>query len=376
MKSICFICTTPYVVNAFLLGHLQHLADEYDVTLCTNLNAYPLADTIDPRIHILHIPIARKISIPHDLITLFYLLRILWSQDFFAIQSQTPKAGLLGMIAGFICRVPNRLHIFTGQVWATQTGLKRKILIAMERLIANLATNVFTDGQSQCALLEDALSLKPKSVCVLGQGTVSGVDVKRFCPKPDQPMRIRKDLNISKNSFVILFIARLNHDKGAFDIIRAFNRVLSQNTSASLWVVGPDEEDLTQTLQEIAGRANRSIRWIGPTSQPESFMSEANIVVLPSYREGFCMVLAEAAASGLPVVAYDIDGMKDAVIHKTTGLLVPVGNVENFADAILEIANDKTRAKAMGTNARQRICNNFTKDAISAAWLEYYRSLN
>jgi len=87
MKSICFICTTPYVVNTFLLGHLQHLADEYDVTLCTNLGAYPLADTIDPRIHI---PIARKISIPHDLITLFYLLKILWSQNFFAIQSQKP----------------------------------------------------------------------------------------------------------------------------------------------------------------------------------------------------------------------------------------------------------------------------------------------
>lgn len=375
MKSICFVTTSPYAVNFFVLGHLRELAERYRVTVCTNLAAYPLTADLDPRIAVIDLPIARKIAPWSDLAALFRLLAIFYHSDFDAVHSLTPKAGLLAMAAAMFCRVPLRVHVFTGQVWATAGGLKRAVLKAMDRLTVAFSTTVFSDSSSQSRLIERELRLAPGRVGVFGKGSVSGVDVTRFRPDATRRRQVRAELSTTDTDFVFLFVGRLARDKGVFDLIAAFRELRARRDDVVLWVVGPDEENRQDELKACAGDAEPWIRWVGATFTPEIQMAAADLLVLPSYREGFGLVVVEAAACGVPAVAYRIDGVVDAVIDGETGELVSPGDVIMLGLRMAALAADPVRARTLGAAARQRVARDFTAAAVTRAWVGFYEKM-
>lgn len=375
MKSICFVTTSPYAINFFVIGHLRALADRYHVTVCTNLAAYPLSLDLDPRIAVIDLPIARKIAPLHDLNALVRLIAIFRRGGFDAVHSLTPKAGLLAMAAAMLCRVPHRIHVFTGQVWATARGFKRSLLKAMDRLIVGCSTAVFSDSESQSRLLERELRLARGRVGVLGKGSVSGVDVDRFRPDVERRRRMRDELGVGDRDFVFLFVGRLVRDKGVFDLVTAFRKVRAQRDDVTLWMVGPDEESRLEELKALAGDAEPAIRWIGATFMPESYMAAADLLVLPSYREGFGLVVVEAAACGVPALAYRIDGIVDAVVEGETGDLVSVGDAAALGMRMAALAAEPEQVGKLGSAARLRVAREFTAIAVTGAWVEFYEKI-
>jgi len=372
VKSICFVATSPFAVNAFLLGHLRMLSQHFEITLCVNTSEYPLSRDIDERVHVLHVPIERKISPLKDLSALLRLMAIFRRSNFEVVHSLTPKGGVLAMLAGFLCRIPNRIHTFTGQVWVTRTGAMRWLLKFMDRIIVTLASVVFSDSVSQSRFLEKELGLAAGTVGILGGGSIAGVDIERFRPDGDGRRKVRQHLKVEHDSFVLLFVGRIARDKGVFDLVNAFRQLCRNRANLSLWMVGPDEQDLVAELKSLAGDAAASIRWVGPTTAPEAYMAGADFLVLPSYREGFGLVIVEAAGCELPTLAYQIDGVVDAVESGITGVLVPARDVEALMRQMEFMADHPGYARKLGLAARRRVVERFTATAINKAWLNFY----
>lgn len=373
MKSICFVLTTPFAVNAFLLGHLRALAGTYRVSLCVNVDVYPLSPALDSRVRVLNIGIHRKMSPLGDLQTLWRLIRLFRQERFDAVHSMTPKAGLLAMLAALVARIPRRYHTFTGQIWANRTGAKRAFFKLIDRLIARSATRVFADSASQCLFLRTEAVGAEGGVSVLGAGSVCGVDAGRFRPDPAMRSATRNMLAVSEDACVLLFVGRLASEKGVYDLIQSFTLLAEKHARAALWLVGPDEEGLSSGLKALVSECADRVRWIGPSFEPERYMASADFLVLPSYREGFGMVVVEAAACGIPSVAYRIDGVTDAVLEGETGVLVPKGNVDALLSAMERMLEDPVFCRTLGEQAQVRARRDFSDTAVIAAWTDFYR---
>ncbi|NGZ95862.1 MAG: glycosyltransferase [Nitrospira sp. WS110] len=375
MRSICFVATTPFVVNAFLLTHLKALADFYSVTLCVNCSVYPLSDQIDPRIRVVDLKIVREVAPWRDLRAFLFLLSLFRTEKFSAVHSITPKAGLLAMLAARLARIRFRHHTFTGQVWANKGGITRYMLKTFDRLIVQLASKVFTDSPSQCRFLEKERVVGSGGISVLGPGSISGVDVDRFRPDTESRHQVRGEFNLDKDCCVFLFVGRLTKDKGIHDLAQAFTKVAADNPQVELWIVGPDEEGLIDQVGRRKLDGSGLMRWLGPTSQPERYMAGADVLVLPSYREGFGSVIIEAAACAIPTIAYRIDGVSDAVVEDRTGVLVEVGNIEALATAMLDISRDRDGRQRLGGEARDRVSKEFSSAIVTAEWVALYKPL-
>jgi len=372
VKNICFVLTTPFAVNAFLLGHLRALAGTYRVSLCVNVDAYPLSKSLDSRVRVLNIGIRRKMSPLGDLQTLWRLIHLFRQERFDAVHSMTPKAGLLAMLAALIAGVPRRYHTFTGQIWANRTGIKRIFFKLIDRLIARSAIQVFADSVSQCLFLKAEAVGVEQGISVLGSGSVCGVDALRF--RPDRAVRVamRNALAVSEDDCVLLFVGRLASEKGVYDLLQAFSRLAARHAQAALWIVGPDEEGLSSSLKMLVAECADRVRWIGATFEPEKYMASADFLVLPSYREGFGMVIVEAAACGIPSVAYRIDGVTDAVQDGETGVLVPKGNIDLLVSAMAQMLDDSDFRCELGSKALLRVRRDFSDTAVTAAWMGFY----
>jgi glycosyltransferase involved in cell wall biosynthesis len=375
IHSLFFVATTPFAVNAFLRTHLLALAETHEVTLCVNTKAYPLDEDVARAVHVRHVDISRKIAPWKDMRALFQLLRCFRELRPATVHSLTPKAGLLAMLASWLAYVPLRFHTFTGQVWATRAGISRSLLKGIDRLIALCASQVFADSASQCRFLEDEGVVRRGAISVLGQGSVAGVDLARFRPDPVARATLRALTGVADAAPIFLFVGRLVRDKGVFDLVEAFAALNDLHGHWELWMVGPDEDGLQTTLQAEGERLGWRIRWFGPTPKPESYMAAADVFVLPSYREGFGSVIIEAAACGIPSIAYRTDGVIDAIVDGRTGFFVDKGDVQGLSDAMNRLGAECSTRKKLGQAAHLRAASEFSSASVSKAWLDFYSSV-
>jgi glycosyltransferase involved in cell wall biosynthesis len=377
VSRIMFVATTPFAVNSFLASHLEALSEHYEISLCVNTNLYALSSRVKDLVQVIDIGFERQMSPLKDLVSLISLISAVRRVRPAAIHSITPKAGLLAMLAGFLAGVPNRWHTFTGQVWATRRYFSRYLLKAADRLIVIFSTQVFADSASQCRFLRDEKLVPENGISVLGNGSIAGVDVEKFHPDETVRSELRNELGCLDDTCIFIFVGRLVRDKGVFDLVSSYCEVAARTRGVELWVVGPDEDGLLPELQSAGRTCGATIRWIGATKVPERYMKAADVLVLPSYREGFGLVIIEAGACSVPVVAYRIDGVIDAVIESRTGVLVDCGNIKNLSEALLALAENPCRRIELGRQSRERVAEHFRSDVVTAAWVEYYlKSVN
>ena len=373
MKSyrVAVVAAVPLSLRVFMRPHLEAMASHYSVVaICSNANE--LANSL-PAVQMIDVDIHRDISPFADVVALYKLCRIFRREKIKLIHSLTPKAGLLAMLAGFFCRIPVRIHVFTGQVWVTRQGIGRFILKTVDRLIALLATNVLADSPSQRVFLVGKKIVSPDRIDVLCDGSICGVDAARFRPNAFARKRIRDSLDIEEHDRVVLFLGRLNRDKGVLDLAQAFTELSEKMANVILLFVGPDEEGLNPLLKETMSECMARVRFVEMTQTPEDFMAAADILALPSYREGFGSVILEAAACGVPAVASRIYGLTDAVEEGVTGLMHPPGSVAEIVTALEKLLQDEYLRRGMGDSARERALKSFSVQRIVDAQMEYYR---
>lgn len=357
-------------IEAFLQDQLRALNALCEMSVVANAPDGAFLKKLNIRARFKGVPLERQVNPLTDLLNLYGLLLMFLRERFQVVHSITPKAGLLGMGAAFFARVPVRVHTFTGQVWATKSGVARALLRFLDKLIAGFATHVLVDSHSQRKFLVENGVVSQEKSCVLGDGSISGVDTLRFRPNPQARRTFRKKNKIPDEDIVFVYVGRLKRDKGIPELLAAFEKIAKTNSSMWLLLVGPDEENLGRLIQ--ASPAIMKIIKVGHTSSPESYMAAANIFVLPSHREGFGSSVIEAGACGIPVVASRIYGLTDAVVHGRTGLLVTRGDVGELARAMERLGKDRKLQLRMGRAAQCRVKARFDQKKITEALLQFY----
>lgn len=370
-RRVAFIVSADMTVKAFLLGHLTAVAKQFDLTVMANtadrelLSGHGIDGTLLP------VSIVRPISPLADLKACWRLFCHFRQQRFDGIVSVTPKAGLLSILAAATARIPVRIHIFTGQVWATRRGPMRLLLKSLDRLIAMLATDILADSESQRQFLITQGVVSAGKSRVLASGSISGVDLQRFRPDPVARAEIRAALGIAPEQVVMLFLGRLNRDKGVLDLAAAFSRLAGRYPDARLLFVGPDEGGLREEIRALCPDVAGRLDFVDYTTQPERYMAAADLFCLPSYREGFGSVVIEAAAVGIPAVASRIYGLTDAIVDGTTGLLHAPGDVGQLVDCLAALVGSTDLRRRHAEAALERVGQEFPAERLTGALLGY-----
>jgi glycosyltransferase involved in cell wall biosynthesis len=309
-----------------------------------------------------------------DLIALVRLCWLLYRLKPEMTEFSTPKAGLLGSIAAMLCRVPARVYFLRGLKLETAAGLKRRILLAAEKITAAYSHTVLCNSDS---LRNQALALgvAPESkLQLLGSGSSNGVDVERFSPGKNA---LRARLGIPLDAAVVGFVGRLTRDKGLPELIEAFDSILAARPEAHLLLVGwfDAAEDALGSLLRGRIESHPRIHLTGFVADTAPYYRAMDVMVLPTWREGFPNVVLEAAASEIPVVTTLCTGSRDAVVPEVTGLLIPPGYPEAIREAVLQLLGNPERRHRMGEAARAWVLDHYVNGRVLGLAVHYYQSL-
>ena len=373
-KKICFVTAIPGSATSFLRDHMAELKKDYSVCYVSN-------EPDECKIKVDHdgyhcVDIQRGISLWKDLKALFKLTMYFRGEKFDAVHSVTPKAGLLTAIAGFFSGVPVRIHIFTGQVWANKKGPMRWLLKFMDHLIVLFGNHFLVDGEGQRQYLIQQGILKETNSKVLGHGSICGVNLKRFVQNQEVRMTARKELNITDDKIVFVFMGRLNHDKGMYELLPAFNRLAEERKDVYLLLFGNDEDGISSKFDDYKSiKAKENFCYYGLTSEPQKMLQAGDVFVLPTYREGFGSSVIEASALGLPVICSDAYGVKDAMVDDVTGLRCKVGDEKSLYDAMKQFAENPELCKKMGNAGKERVIKDFSGERMTELWVQYYHEM-
>lgn len=320
------------------------------------------------------VPMERQMAPLRDLASLFRLWRLLSRLKPSLTEFSTPKAGLLGNLAAMLAGVPKRVYMLRGLKLTTTVGLKRRILLAAERIAARSAHLVLCNSAS---LRDEALALaitSEKKLVLLGMGSSNGVNAERFAPAPD---RMRASLGLPADALVIGFVGRLTRDKGIPELLEAFENILAAEPRARLLLVGwfDAAEDALSTLLRKKIEGHPKIHCTGFVEDTAPYYHAMDVMVLPTWREGFPNVVLEAAASGIPVVTTESTGSRDAVVAEVTGLLIPPGYPAAIQEAVLTLLGNPERRRQMGAAARAWVLENYGNDRVLGLTAEFYKSL-
>ena len=375
MKKIVFVVSTPYTAKAFLDNHFEKLSQFYEIHLVANLNDKELANYNHPKLTSLHhIQIERKITIVNDLKALWKTTNYFRKHQFDVVICFTPKAGLIGITASWLSGIKNRIHFFTGQVWHTKKGLFKVFLKFLDKIVVAFSTKIIVDGKPQQDYLIANKIITQENSITLGKGTISGIDVTKFSPKPDIRLQQREALGYLDTDFVFLFLGRLNKDKGILDLVKAFEKLKDKYKNVKLLLVGPDEEEIENKINEL-GICIDSIRFYGNTNAPETIFQVGDVFCLPSHREAFGLSIIEASACGLPIICSDTYGLNDSIVNELTGIRHITYDSESIFKAMETFYSNEEKRIAFGKNGRIYVLENFSKEAITSLWVTYFQSI-
>lgn len=321
--------------------------------------------------HCVAVPMERHISIVNDFKSLMRMISVFRKEKPQVVHSMTPKAGMICMVAAWLTHVPVRIHTFTGLVWPTATGLKRKILMMTDWLTCACATHVIPEGQGVLNDLKNG-GITKKPMKVLGYGNVRGVDMERF-----SPARFKATKN--PDVFTFVFVGRIVGDKGINELVEAFVKLHDKHKNTRLVLVGKYEHE----LDPVSGKTrklidtNDGIDACGPKYGDDLLQMyvNADCFVMPSYREGFPNTVLEAGAMGLPSIVTDINGSREIIENEKNGLIVPSKNANALYDAMERMLTDDKARGIMRSNARQIIESRFEKNFVQKCQIEFYERI-
>ena len=374
------ITTIPLSLEKLLEGQLGYMASHFDVTAVSaeeqRLREYAEKEGV----HYFHVALTRKITPFKDIRAVYKLYRFLQNEKPDIVHTHTPKAGIVGMMAAYLARVPNRIHDVAGLPLMEATGLKRNVLIQVEKLTYFFATHVLPNSKGlQDYILQHRFTTK-KKMNILGEGSSNGTNTDYFrdeCVEKTEVTKTKEAWKIPKDDFIFVFIRRLVGDKGINELVVAFKALAETKSNCTLLLVGPVEDTLDplekHTLVEIS--KNPKIVTTGFQQDVRNFLALSDALVFPSYREGFPNVVMEAGAMGLPSIVTDINGCNEIIEHGKNGYIVPKKNSIALMDAMLFFLENPVEVAKMQQNARPMIVNRYKREHIWQLILAEYQSI-
>lgn len=358
-----------------LAGRLRRLREAgFHVTLVSSPGELLDKTAAREGVDAVAVPMKRRIAPLADLVSLLRLWRLLRRLKPDVVEFSTPKAGLLGTLAAAVAGVPHRVYMLRGLKLERARGIKRCILWVAEWVASVLAHRVLCNSASLRTKVL-ALGVAPaQKLHILGEGSSNGVDVERFAPGKSD---VRRRLGIPPEAYVAGFVGRLTRDKGLPELVRAFDSILHAEPYTHLLLVGwfdASEDSLDKALRARIERHPR-IHLTGFVEYTEEYYRAMDVMVLPTWREGFPNSVLEAAASGIPVITTYSTGSRDSVVPEVTGLLIPAGYPEAIAEAVLSLLRDPERRLRMGSAARKWVLAHYANGRVLGMTVDFYKNL-
>ena len=375
LTKIIRVTTVPESLMAFCGGLGDELrAEGYELVAVSSpgekLERYAASEGV----RTIAVPMERRISPFKDFKSLWLMWRVMRREKPAIVHSMTPKAGLISMVAGWLARVPIRIHTFTGLVFPTATGFKRRILMVTDSITCACATHIIPEGEGvKNDLIQHHITRKPLKV--LGYGNVRGIDLdyyRRSEAVVEKANSIRK-----AGIFTFIFIGRIVRDKGINELVKAFSKVHSQYPATRLILVGPSEDNL-DPISENTKQAilwNKAIETVGRQDDVRPWLAAADALVFPSYREGFPNVVIEAGAMELPSIVTDINGSREIIRDGQNGIIVPPQNAEALFQAMKRFIENPDEVKHMAADARPHIASRYEQGFVRKCLKEFYQKV-
>ena len=369
MKKIIRASTIPQSLNTFCKGVLKELSQDYEVVALASPG--PALDEVAQRegVRVIAVPMERHISLVKDLKSLWQMWRVMRLERPDMVHSITPKAGLICMLAAKLAGVPRRVHMFTGLVWPTSTGLKRWILMATDWITCACATHVLPEGEGvKNDLLNHHITRKP--IKVLGYGNIRGIDLEYYNPGHYAPRS-------ADGVFTFVFVGRIVRDKGINELVKAFDRLHQEEQNTRLILIGAREDNLDPVLPETIERIERGdgIDAVGRQSDVRPFYAAADALVFPSYREGFPNVPIEAGAMGLPSIVTDINGSREIIVDGQNGVIIPPRDEEALYRAMKRFVTSPDELATMAAKARPMIASRYEQSYVRQCLYDFYHEI-
>ena len=359
---ICFVATLPVTLKAFVLPQAVYLLEQgWEVTLiCAEDQGFH--DEIPCGVRYLPLRFKRGVDLFGVPRAIFALYRIFKAESFDLVQYSTPNAAFYASTAAWLSRVPVRLYAQWGIRYAGFKGIPRVLFKTMERWCCRCSTVIQPDSVSNLEFsVEECLYPRSKGR-VIWNGSACGVDLQRFdvTQKDSWREEFGKIAGIESHHLVVGFVGSIRSDKGCNELISACRNIFSDLPDARLMLVGDKKfyDTIRQDLRDWISLSQQVIH-IPPNRDIPQYMACMDVFSLPSYREGFGLVIVEAEAMGVPVVVSDVPGPVDAMRHEKTGLIVPVKDSKALAFALRALLDDAVMREKMGRAACSFVHDNF-----------------
>ncbi|MGO4921003.1 glycosyltransferase family 4 protein [Maribacter spongiicola] len=378
-KKIIRVTTVASSLKILLKGQLSYMNQFYDVIGVSSKDPVLAEVTEIEGVRTKGIDMTRKITPFKDLKAVWQLYTFFRKEKPAIVHTHTPKAGTLGLLAALLAGVPNRLHTIAGLPLMEATGKKRLLLNTVEKITYACATKVYPNSNGLDEFVKKEKFTKSSKLKVIGEGSSNGVNVSHFNPdlfSDIQKQDLKNSLGIAEDETILIFLGRIVNDKGIHELVDAFVNIASKYANVTLIVGGTPEKELDpiKPKTEELLHTHPKIKMAGWIEDVRPYLAISDVMVFPSYREGFPNVVMQAGAMGVPVIVSDINGSNEIIISGENGFIVPVKNTELLEKAIADfIEADST--KYSSEKCRQMIVDRYDQKLIWKLLHEEYESL-
>lgn len=379
MKKLCICTTVSLTLKTFVVPTAEYLHKKcgYDITLICNEDK-DFENSLPDYIHFIPVKMARGIDFS-GFKSVFDFIKVFRRENFDMVQYSTPNAACYASIAAKLCRVPIRLYCQWGIRYIGLSGISRKIFKAIEKMVCRNSTDIRAVSPLNKEFAVSEGLYKTDKATVVGNGGTIGVDMQIYDIEKKQEWRqeIRSKYRISEEDFVFGFSGRVSLDKGCTELFSAFRELTQNGLNAKLFIVGPfDDYGIESELINWA-KSSENIIFSGMVdgSQMCKYYSAMDVLVHPTYREGFGMVIQEAGALAVPVITTKIPGASEVMEDGISCLLVEPKNVSELAAAMESLFLDRETSARFGKNAYDRTKKRYARPIMLENQLRDYSKL-
>lgn len=360
-KKILFVSSSIQFYENFLYETILCLKKNNQIFIATNIKNQTF--NFDD-VQVNDINFSRSFNPFSDILVFFQLVFHIIKTKPNIIMSSTPKGGLSITLVNFFFQIP-RIHIFTGFMWSDKKHSLINIFYKyIDVLIIKFSKKIYFDSKSQIDFLLRNNFSENKFSLIAKKGSMKGVNLIKFKYNNVNIQNKKNEHNISPTTLILLFLGRISPEKGIQTYLETIKELSNEGFDIKGFIVGRDEKSILKDYKAKNLDFNLYFRYFDYTNQPESFLQLADIVLIPSSREGFCQVAIEASACEVPVVGFDVIGLKDSIYHNETGYLVPYNNKVEFKEKIKLLLKDNNLRIKIGKQGRKFVEKNYIQEEI------------
>ena len=378
-NKIIRITTDPIALKVLLKDQLKFMGRYYEVVAVAS-EGQNLSDVQnDEGVRCISVNMTRRISPLKDFFSLVKMILLINKERPDIVHTHTPKAGIIGMLASLICKVPHRLHTVAGLPLMQASGFKRKLLLFVEELTYACATKVYPNSFRLKEYLVQNIRVSEAKLKVIGFGSSNGIDAGFFDYTDEVKISAvgLKKMHQLDHCFVFVFVGRIVKDKGIDELLKAFQEVNLEFTDTRLLIVGY-EESLLDPISDCSKnilKKNSNVISVGFQSDVRPFLAASNCFVFPSYREGFPNAVLQACSMGIPCIVTDINGCNEIIQSEYNGLLVDAKDVNTLRRAMKRFLVDTALSKKLSRSARASVIEKYDRHKFHELLLSEYNEM-